>query len=273
MSRRSLALATLTLALAPIACNATEPPPEEESIQSTTQAVTTAVGTAVAFTAPIALADSGAPGDAVEQPNQGEVHTMAEQAVSASGIAMDPTCVTYSWQALTLTATFDHCQLAFGGAEVDGTIVLEVSTAPLGVEIALVDLMIDDASVDGTVGMYVAGTLGALELSLNADLAMSNAGSSAELHELSLTANASGATASGRAVAITGSESIDVTLTAVHWDRGLCLPVSGSLLLDDSTDVIVTFLPTTPQDGIVTVKIGSAPPAQMQIFQPCGSEA
>jgi hypothetical protein len=50
------------------------------------------------------------------------------------------------------------------------------------------------------------------------------------------------------------------------------LPSSGVLDLATTPAVAVTFLPTTPADGIVTVQVGSDPPANVAFFAPCPSE-
>ena len=260
----------LTSALAFVAC--AQPQQEEEvdegAIQSTTQAITTSATTAVSFTAPISVAsDEGSPDAPL---GDMEVKAMVETSVGQSGIVVDPSCVSYSWAGLTATATFTGCVLVVSGATLDGTITLTVTTMPLGVSLGFTNLTVGGASVDGSIGLYLAGKLGALEAHLEADLDIANGGRSVSFDPLSVVTDGSGVTASGQAAVVGTAESEEVDITDLHWNYGVCLPVSGSLYFEEGTiPITITFLATTPNDGVVLVQIGSQPAAKMQLLQPC----
>lgn len=263
-------IALTSLALTFVACAAPQEEEEanEEAIQSTTQAITASATTAVSFTAPISVAsDAGSPDAPL---GDMEVKAMVETSVAQSGIVVDPNCVSYSWAGLTATATFTDCVLVVSGATLDGTMSLTVTTMPLGVSFGFTDLMVGGSSVDGSIGLYLAGKLGALEAHLEADLDIANGGRSVSFDPLSVVADGSGVTASGHAGVVGTAESEEADIDDLHWNYGVCLPVSGSISFEEGTiPITVTFLATTPEDGVVLVQIGSQPAAKMQLMQPC----
>jgi hypothetical protein len=268
MRRTSFACLALALVLAP-ACNPSEEDVDEEAVASATQAITATAGPAVAFSAPVA---TSSPSDLQPGGDLGEteLHALTEDSVSGSGLVGDPSCVSFAWNELSLTATFDQCELEATGAILDGVIVLTIHMAPAGVQLAFMDLTVDGVALDGSLDLRLAGQLGALQAQIAADLSIGSGGSSVTFTGVELTADASGATVSGDTEVETPSFHDTVTLTNVHWDRGLCHPVSGTLDLEESgIPVVVTFLPTTSADGKVLLKIGSAQPVEQQLLQPC----
>jgi hypothetical protein len=265
---RHTTLAAIAIALAPMACMQQQEDPEvnEESVASTTQAVTEGASTIVALSAPLQTADTPMQATPDAPLVEGEVKVMVETSVQDMGIVTDPSCISYNWSGLTATATFTNCQLVVTGAVLNGTVALTVVTQPLGVEFGFQNLTVDGRSVDGTIDLYLTGQLGALQAHLDANLALSNGVQTVSFEEFGIVADQSGITADGLA----SGEVHDVDIEALHWNYGVCLPVSGSLQFEEANvPITVTFLATTPSTGSVMVQIGTLPPNSTQIFQPC----
>ena len=246
------------------------------------------LGVAVAMTAPLvpsaqSLRETGGRLDAPARENQ--TRTDVESGVSGSSVVEPPGCAAFSWSGLSAVVTFTGCTLEVTGETIDGSLGLAATFFPTTFTVTVTGLTVGTVQVDGTLALNVGGACGGGDLgctpcadadptcaasrvnqqTLVGSLTVRSGGTTVlELTALTLAIDATGATATGDAV-LNGTA---LTATGVHWNTGECLPSSGTVELTASGTTI-TFLPTTPADGIVEVRIGGWPPFPQALFPPC----
>jgi len=233
--------------------------------------------------------DSGTAGDL----RNGAARDRIENGVARDSIVTDAACVTFDWRLLTATITFTGCTLELTGESLDGVLVLRVTFGPVVFAMTFEDLVVGDTTIDGTVAMAFGGRCTAedpecvqcrdddpecaeeqeSQRTLTADLTITTGTTFAlTLEEIEVVIVDSGTTTISGAGSIS-SESIegDLTFTDVTFATGDCLPTSGTVLLDDGSPftTTITFLPTTPATGEVTVQIGAFPSVTTALFTPC----
>jgi hypothetical protein len=231
-------------------------------------------------------------GDAV---TRDDAQAAAEDAISGNSVVIDETCVMYAWSAgleVSGTVTFTDCVLEATGETIDGTATLRVGLAPTSFAFEFSALTIGDLTLDGSVAILFGGgcpsgtgrdtcencrdndpacqEMRVDQRTLTADLTMTISGEALEvvLDELTLTTDATGTTINGMGTVTEQGQSSSITATAVHFDPGGCLPVSGTLALSGGTpfEGTITFLATTPEDGAVQVE---GIPIPLALFTPC----
>jgi len=212
-------------------------------------------------------------GDSLEQrdaPTEGDGRTAAEGAIGGDSVVTDPLCVGYSWAGLSVTVTFTGCILETTGQSLDGSVTLAVTLSPAAFSMTLGSLTIDGESFTGTVALvWVEGRLGPL---LDVDMTYESGGASTHLvlDDISVTTTAASASISGTGSLDTGT-AYSLTMTGLTWQTGDCLPTSGSVMTPDlgPFPVTVSFLSTTPADGIANVQVGAFTPVATELFAPC----
>lgn len=258
---------------------------------ATATAVTSAgfaLGLAAALTGPLlpqaeSLRDDGGRLDGPAR--EARAHTDVEAGVSGMSVVEPPTCATYVWAGMSVTATFAGCTLETTGESIDGSIGIAVGFFPTMLTLTFTDLVVGTTHVDGMLTVNVGGQCG------GADLGCTLCGDAdAMCHELranqstvtgNLTVTSSGMTVlaidslsldvDATGVSVTGDFTIDAvsfSAAAVHWNTGDCLPTSGTATAS-SPAATITFLPTTPADGIVQVTVGAFPPFSQMLFMAC----
>jgi hypothetical protein len=259
-------------------------------------ALTEAVTAAAALGAPLVedgealrdSPDSWTPGDLRDSTTRDRI----EQGVAGDSIVTDGTCVAFDWAMLTVSITFTGCVLELTGESLDGTVTLAVSFGPTTLTMTLDALSIGELTVDGTAALNLGGScrdsdptctpcpdddeacLAEQEpqRTLTASLTLTM-GTSFEIsvEALELETDGSGATMSGEGSIVSESLTADFVATDLRIVTGDCLPSSGTLSLDDGGPLVttITFLSATPDDGVVTVQLGSFPPADLALFSPC----
>ncbi|MBI5501898.1 MAG: hypothetical protein HY907_16765 [Deltaproteobacteria bacterium] len=231
------------------------------------------LGAAAALGAPLAedgdaLRRDAAPTDAVGR-------DLAEHGFSGGSVVTPPTCATYAWSGTSATVTLSGCTLETTGEPVSGTVTLAVVLRPAAFDLSFGSLTIGTTTLDGSVTLHAGGSdLGGAEPTLDADLTYSDGTTTTHL-----VASGLGVTATTTAVAVSGTFTVEsggttttLEATAVSWAAGECLPSSGTLQATGSAfplPVTVTFLTTTPADGIVQVQVGSFPSANVPLLPPC----
>jgi hypothetical protein len=183
-------------------------------------------------------------------------------------------CVSFAWTGAAAELTFEECIMPQTGTYVDGGLSLGVALFPTRLTVGFEELTVDDLSLDGsfTLELPQEGTPG---VGLDADLTWARAGETANL---TLTdarvVHASGSTTlDGSGSVSSGLMSASVAMSALQW-QGRCLPQSGSVTAQSPNlpPATLTFLSTTPDDGIVSMQVGNLPASNQALFHPCPSE-
>ncbi len=195
-----------------------------------------------------------------------------ENAISGNSVVTDPACVAYAWAGLSVTVTFTGCVLEMTGDSLDGVVALGVTLNPAAFTMTLDGLAIGGDSFDGSASLTWTDGAGPSP-ALDVDLTYTSGGSSTHLvlQDVAVEATATSASVSGSGTLETGGVSATLTLDAVTWQTGECHPTSGSLTYEDGGPfpVTITFLPTTPADGIVEVQVNGFPSAPVELLAPC----
>jgi len=263
--------------------------------ESATAAVVRGLGAAQALTGPLVGDGENLRDDSSRRDlGEGDVQTRVEDSVSGSSIVTDAACTTYAWTELTATITFTDCVLEATGETLDGIVELTVTLYPTTFQATLTSLVVGDLTMDGTVQLVLGGRCREGDASctpcrdgdatcarmreeqrtLLVDVSFTYDGEDTSLavDSLGVEADATGATLSGNGSVTTTSADATFTASMLHWNQGECLPSSGTLTYDDGTlAATITFLPTTPDDGVVQVQVGMLPPFEEMLLPPCGS--
>jgi hypothetical protein len=247
-----------------------EQPELPASVETTAHAATRAAGTTAAFGAPLF---ETAKGLHMDLPAEGETRWRIEEAVAGNSVVSDPSCVSFDWEGLVASVTFTSCTLELNGAVADGSVSMDVVLQPeSSIEIVFEGLVVDGVAVDGTVLVEASGRRDDPWASLSSQLVFEGADGSAEvdLDELSVTTGPHSTAVGGQGHLADDSLETDFTLSALAWERGDCIPSSGSIsYTEESQTIAITFLGTTPGTGAVEVQVGSLPPQEAEIFDPC----
>ncbi len=208
-----------------------------------------------------------------------------EAGVSGMSVVTPESCASYVWSGLSVMATFAGCTLESTGESIDGDLAIAVQFFPSRIALTFTDLTVGATSVTGMLSLNVGGACGGADLgcmpcrdtdaecmaaaetqsTLTGSLTVTSSGTTVlDVADVTVTSDTTGITASGE-LSIDGAA---ITADALHWAAGSCLPSSGTATLTSSMTTI-TFLSTTPADGIVEVRIGALPPFSQALFTPC----
>jgi len=246
------------------------------------------LGIAAALTGPLvpqaeSLRDGGGRLDGAARETR--TRTDVEAGVSGMSVVMPSTCVAYAWAGLSVTATFTGCTLETTGESVSGSVGIAVTYFPTTFTVTFTSLTVGTTSVDGMLALNVGGECGGADLGcmgcpdtdpMCAAMRMNQqtltgaltirSGSTTVLGitGLAVSNDATGVTVSGMFTV----DGLAATATDLHWNMGDCLPVRGTVALP-SMSTTITFLPTTPSDGIVQVQLGAFPPFPQMLFAAC----
>lgn len=267
------------------------PPPDAglpPATASTLSAAGFALGVAAAMTAPLvpsaeSLRDGGGRLDGPARETR--AHTDLEAGVSGMSVVTPSTCASYVWSGLSVVATFAGCTLEATGESIDGSIGIAVTFFPSTFTLTFTGLSVGTTQIDGMLTLSVGGACGATDLgctrcpdvdpacaaaaapqsSLTGNLTVMSSGTTVlSITTVTVTTDATGINASGTFTL----DGTSMTATSLHWNTGDCLPTSGTVSVS-SPAATITFLPTTPADGIVSVAVGAFPPFPQMLFMPC----
>lgn len=227
-------------------------------------AVAEGAGLAAALAAPFATVMI----EVDETTSEAAYASEVELAVAASGLTADSTCLSFDWQDLALTVTFESCVLGATGLTVDGSLTVALSASPPWVSVSFESLAVGSAMLDGTVvlGREDGATY------VTADLTITTGdGATIVLEGVTVESGSEGVTLDGAASVTSASVDAELTFEAVTWAPGDCLPSGGSVVYDDGGPLLttITFLPTTPDDGVVLVAVGPLPATEVALLEPC----
>lgn len=246
----------LALSIGTLACAPSEPHNADMVTRSFTE---------VGRTVSVLATPSAEEADMVEDSDQQmEEETKSTFGESQESIVRDPECVSVEWAEWAATVRFDDCLLA-SGEPLDGSIGLSLSWIPFGVRLDFGDLVVAQASFDGSI-VVSTGT----ELVISADLDLADEDTSVRLDQLTLATQVERTAINGSGFVDDPALSTGLTFSGVTWQHPECLPSSGTLNYDDGgLDVTITFLPTTPTDGVVGVSWLNIYQEQA-LLDPCG---
>lgn len=259
---------TASLLLLAAACGGLE---EEGDLtlatQETSAAVTSASGAAAGLAAPLVpeLQKLFAQRDTVTAEE-------ARQYVEAAYAAYQP-CASFQWNGgLSGTITFTGCVLDATGQTIDGSLGISIKIRPqTAMTLTFSKLQVGGNTYDGSLKISVSA--GPPRATLAADLSYTSADgdTTVTLQDVTVVRSGGKTTMDGKGTVQTGSVSTAFSAKGLTWNKGDCLPSSGTLTLSaqQTATVVITFLPTTPQTGVVQVQVGSLPATEMALFSPC----
>ena len=195
----------------------------------------------------------------------GELQISVESGVAVS-LVEEPGCATWSWNGLEGSVTFDECVMKGSGERLDGRVEISASLEPAGMTLVFDGLAMGGDSMSGSIDMSGdasgAGGGSALSVDLGAALVLTDA---------TVADSGSGSTLDGSGTTVDASgEIVAVVLTDVFTARDDCLPSSGTVTSEGSAAVTLTFLATTPDDGVVAVEAaGAGSVSYEQRYEPC----
>ncbi|MBX3272218.1 MAG: hypothetical protein KF729_18280 [Sandaracinaceae bacterium] len=198
-----------------------------------------------------------------------------ENGVAGDSIVADGACVTFAWSARTATITFDGCTSEMTGLSIDGTLRLAVTYRPTTFTATFDALTIGATTTSGSVALAVDRRDDGARFVVNAALAWTDGATdqAVSLTALSLAvdAGAMATTLDGAFDVSTGATRAAGTAIAVRWRHGDCHPSSGSarFTIDGGREVVATFLPATPTDGVVAIAIPPLPAVETAVLAPC----
>ena len=234
-------------------------------------------GATVAVTLVTPLLDEGSGLSEGDGASEEDIRNTVESGIVEQGggdaneASTEPSCSELTWLGgLSARITFDGCPTSSGGT-VDGDMTLGIGLFPTRFAIGFDDLRVDGSTLDGSGTITFQKGL----TTLDADFAYVNGGEATRivLDGVSIQVGASGTTLAGSGYLKVGPLDGDFALGNPTWRSGDCIASSGSITYSDVSGVSITgrFLPTTPDDGVVEVQIGSLAPYPYQLIQPCGS--
>lgn len=246
-------------------------PGTPESAAPFAAAFSQGAGSAVALGAP--LVTHGTDLEGRDAAGEDDAHTAVENGVSRDSVVTDPACVAYSWAGLSVTITFTDCVLETTGQSLDGALTLAVELAPVVFTLTFDSLAIDADTTDGTIALSWTGPDGSPGVGFDVDLTYTTAGAASHivLQDFTVIADATSAVIAGSGSLQSGAIDASFDATDVTWTTGNCHPTSGSVEYEDggAWPVTITFLPTTPADGIVEVQVGPFPSAPVALLSAC----
>lgn len=253
------------------------PPMTAEAIAN----VTRGLGVAAALSAPLVPSGTALHGDLA--PTDTTAHMRSQDGFSGHSVVTPATCAAYSWAGLSATITLTGCTLEATGEPISGSLTLAVTTRPTTFTVSVTALTIGSDSFTGHVTLTINGTdLMPAPPTIDIDLMYTSAGTTTHLSAtgVSVTTVTDPGTMMLTSISISGSASLDtggaatsLVFTSLTWKQGDCLPSAGALVATVGTaaPATITFLPTTPMDGIVTVQVfpPPIPPAMVMLFPAC----
>jgi hypothetical protein len=189
-----------------------------------------------------------------------------EQSVAAGADSTAPGCTTLTWLGgLAAKLHFEDCPTGHG--TVNGDVSIGVSLLPTRLSISFDQLVVEGKSLNGF-GMI---TFHPNVVTVDADFTFQEGSESTRiaLDGMTATSNASGMTLTGSGELQVGPLDGSFTLLAPSWKPGECMPSSGSATFKQKYFVPGTFLPSTPDDGIIQIQIGASPPYPQQLPVSC----
>jgi hypothetical protein len=207
---------------------------------------------------------------------EGGARTSFESAFSGMSVVTPSTCATFMWERLLATITLTGCTLeALGGIELDGTVTTAISINPTSFTVGVIDATVvwGDATITGgaSLTLEVAGTDTDPTRTIGATAFLTTPEGTVSFTVTGLTIANDGTTITldGSGNLMTSEVDADFTMSSVGWTMGSCLPTGGSVTYDDGVSTTVTFLPTTPTTGEVTVMRGALPAVTVALLPPC----
>ena len=187
---------------------------------------------------------------------------LVEDAVATNSIVTDGGCVTFDWSGLSASITFTNCTLEATGLPLDGGLSFAVTINPTAFALDLDQLTVGPSTVDGSVAVNFTGD-GMLGRTTSADITLTDGASTTHftLEDGRLDVGERSISARGTGTITTGAIDAAYDADDVTWLQGDKCPSSGTIMLEQVglPAITLTFLPTTPTDGAVEVKVGSFP--------------
>ena len=190
-----------------------------------------------------------------------------------SGDALDPagsSCATYavSGPPLAITVTLTDCLIGPSQLPASGTIRLSAIAG--GFAAVVEGLTVGDRAVEGEFSMLVDSA--AQTASLNVDLLLSSPTRTTHLAGLSIVLTAAQAVVDGKVTVgdVVNGGTIAIVVAGLTQERGACLPSAGTLQFPvHMSTATVTFLPTSPEDGVFLVEVPPYPVFEVAIQGLC----
>ncbi len=233
---------------------------------SSTAAVTEASGAAAALAAPLTP-------ETVKLYAERATAT-AEQArkyVEAAYAAYQP-CASFSWNGgLSGVITFTNCKLDATGQTIDGALGVTIKIRPdTVITLSFTKLEVGGKTYDGSLVLTVSGQ--PLTTTLEADMTYASADgqNTVTLDDMTVTRSGGSTTIDGQGSVQRDGVSTSFSAKGLTWAKGDCLPSDGTLTLtQQDVTVLITFLATTPDTGVVQVQVGNLPAKDVKLFTPC----
>jgi hypothetical protein len=195
-------------------------------------------------------------------------------AVATNSIVDDAACVRFNWNLRRVVITFDECTSEHTGLTIDGQVTLSIRLQPVRLAMTFSDLTIDDVVFDGVLNLRVQRADGTFRFIVGTDLTFAT---EAAQNQVVLTGVTLALDPTDLSATLGGDFSIDAlgvsasgTLVDLRWVLPDCHPSSGTArFIAGSLTSEVTFLPTTPDDGNVTIRVPPLPPATTTLLRPC----
>jgi hypothetical protein len=208
-------------------------------------------------------------------PTDGEGQDRGAMGFSGGSVVTPSSCAAYSWTGLTASVVLTGCTLESTGTSISGTITIEVSFRPGSFRLSFTSLMVDTSSFDGFVQITSGGTDVRPMPVVDLMLAYSSPMGLGSVSATGLTVSGdsmTGISVSGTLSFTNGGSSTSVVATDVFWAPMECNPSRGTLAVDGAPfplPATITFLPTTPTTGEVTVSMPPFPDSTLALLPPC----
>ncbi len=270
--KRLVAIATAAVAALAIGCQPGGETPPDDSEQS--EAVALEVGRAVVNTggavatlaAPLAkaLGDDGTTAATADGPLRQKIEAALAKLVAATE------CLSVDWSLLQATAHFDQCSLPQTNKTLDGSITVVVRPLKLQVVIRTDELSFGDETYYGTMTASLQGPLTAPTVSVDFDVTDADAATTLMVTDFRVATDLESVTIAGTGAVVSPKVDASATADAVRWNLGECAPSSGTIAYaQGQLSGVITFLPTTPSTGKVTLDIPRLPSQTIDMFPAC----
>lgn len=191
-----------------------------------------------------------------------------EESVAAGADSTAPGCTKLTWLGgLSAKLHFENCPTGHGS--VNGELSVGVTLFPTRLSVSFDQLVVEGKSLNGF-GMI---TFQPNVVTVDADFTYQQAGENTRvvLDEVTATSDASGVTLTGSGQLQVGPLDGSFNLFAPSWKPSECMPSSGSVRFKQKYFVPVTgtFLPSTPDNGIIQIQIGASAPYPQQLPVSC----
>jgi hypothetical protein len=196
---------------------------------------------------------------------------IAAETAAQSGAPMADTpegdgCTAVSTSESTLTVAWTQCVLPTGEI-LDGSVSMSLTLVPLRASVVIDDVRLGASTFSGSATLSITGTLPDLTIQLAGELAVNAA--SISIDDLAVAGSGGALTIDGGAELVDPSGSIGVDADRIRYDHA-CLPAAGSLSFTSPGSAgTITFLSTTPADGIVSLEVPPLAPTNIALFAAC----